>query len=185
MIFSHFRLCCHFFALFFFFFSPSTEREDESFVGGSQKISGPPPAQPSPEIPLLGPQSGKAVTPLDLGRFQSKVFRSVLNEMRPKDNTGTPQEAGGRNPPQKEASVQLDTPSRFLSRDQLFRPSFNVKVLTEWGSTDLIHFLFFCLKTKRIANFPRMHWANWTLQEVGPNQDRRRTHRWLMSSTGI
>lgn len=84
----------------------------------------------SPEIPLLGPQSGKAVTPLDLGRFQSKVFRSVLDEMKPKDNIGTPQEAGRRNSQQKEAAVQLDTPSRFLSRDQLFRPTFNVKVLT-------------------------------------------------------
>lgn len=90
-----------------------------------------PPARTSPEIPLLGPQGGKVVTPLDLGRFQSKVFRSVLNEMKPKDNTGTPKEASRSNPQQMEASVQLDTPSRFLSRDQLFRPSFNVKVLTE------------------------------------------------------
>lgn len=87
-------------------------------------------SQASPEIPLLGPQCSKAVTPLDLGRFQSKVFRSVLNEMKPKEKTGTPQEAGQGNPEQKEASVQLDTPSRFLSRDQLYRPSFNVKVLT-------------------------------------------------------
>lgn len=85
--------------------------------------------QVSPELPLLGPQSGKAITPLDLGRFQSKAFRSVLDEMKPKDDSGTPQEAGRRNPQQKEAPVQLDTPSRFLSRDQLFRPSFNVKVL--------------------------------------------------------
>eukprot|EP00066_Takifugu_rubripes_P017107 XP_011606373.1 PREDICTED: DNA topoisomerase 2-binding protein 1 isoform X1 [Takifugu rubripes] len=106
---------------------PSPEREDESFVGGSQKPPLSPPARVSPEIPLLGPQSGKAVTPLDLGRFQSKVFRSVLDEMKPKDNIGTLQETGRRNSQQKEASVPLDTPSRFLSRDQLFRPSFNVK----------------------------------------------------------
>lgn len=112
------------------FFLLSTEREEESFVGGSQKPPLSPPARVSPEIPLLGPQSGKAVTPLDLGRFQSKVFRSVLDEMKPKDNIGTPQEAGRRNSQQKEAAVQLDTPSRFLSRDQLFRPTFNVKVLT-------------------------------------------------------
>lgn len=103
-------------------FSSSTEREDESFVGGSQKPA--PAARNSPEIPLPGPQSGKAVTPLDLGRFQSKVFRSVLDEMKPKDGLGTPKESSRR----KEASLQLDTPSRFLSRDQLFRPSFNVKV---------------------------------------------------------
>ncbi|XP_044031871.1 DNA topoisomerase 2-binding protein 1 [Siniperca chuatsi] len=109
---------------------PSPERDDESFVGGSQKPAMPPPACSSPEIPLLGLQSGKAVTPLDLGRFQSKVFRSVLDEMKPKEDVSTPkqnQEGGRRNPLQKEPTLQLDTPSRFLSRDQLFRPSFNVK----------------------------------------------------------
>ncbi|XP_010780936.1 DNA topoisomerase 2-binding protein 1 isoform X1 [Notothenia coriiceps] len=109
---------------------PSPERDDESFVGGSQKPSMPPPACLSPEIPLLGVQSGKAVTPLDLARFKSKVFRSVLDEMMPKVDISTPKhskEGGRRNPLQKEPSLQLDTPSRFLSRDQLFRPSFNVK----------------------------------------------------------
>uniref|UniRef100_A0AAX7VYG1 BRCT domain-containing protein n=1 Tax=Astatotilapia calliptera TaxID=8154 RepID=A0AAX7VYG1_ASTCA len=104
--------------------------DEESFVGGSQKQIMPPAARSSPEIPLLGPRSGKAVTPLDLGRFQSKVFRSVLDEMKPKEDISTPkqnQEGGRRNPLQNEASLQLDTPSRFLNRDQLFRPSFNVK----------------------------------------------------------
>lgn len=94
----------------------------------------PPPACPSPRIPLLGPQGGKAVTPLDLGRFRSKVFHSVLDEMKPKEDVCTPkqnQEGSRRNPLQKEPSLQLDTPSRFLSRDQLFRPSFNVKVGTQ------------------------------------------------------
>lgn len=94
----------------------------------------PPPACPSPRIPLLGPQGGKAVTPLDLGRFRSKVFHSVLDEMKPKEDDCTPkqnQEGSRRNPLQKEPSLQLDTPSRFLSRDQLFRPSFNVKVGTQ------------------------------------------------------
>ncbi|KAK2859645.1 hypothetical protein Q5P01_004265 [Channa striata] len=109
---------------------PSPERDEESFVDGSQKPAIPPPARSSPEIPLLGVQSGKAVTPLDLGRFQSKVFHSVLDEMKPKEDISTPkqnQQGGRRNPLQKEPSLQLDTPSRFLSRDQLFRPSFNVK----------------------------------------------------------
>ncbi|KAM3860352.1 DNA topoisomerase 2-binding protein 1 [Diretmus argenteus] len=109
---------------------PSPERDDESFVGGSQKLTKPPPVRCSPEIPLLGLQSGKAVTPLDTGRFQSKMFRSVLNQMKPKEDTSTPgrgQEGSRKNPPQKEPFLQLDTPSRFLSRDQLFRPSFNVK----------------------------------------------------------
>ena len=99
----------------------------------------PPPAlgSLSPELPLLGRQSGKAVTPLDLGRFQSKVFRSVLDQMKP---LGDEQGEGPRTPGagpgagrggglQKEPPLQLDTPSRFLSRDQLFRPSFNVKVV--------------------------------------------------------
>ncbi|XP_054621480.1 DNA topoisomerase 2-binding protein 1 isoform X2 [Dunckerocampus dactyliophorus] len=109
----------------------SPDGEDESFVGASQRTSLPPPALSSPEIPLLGLQSGKAVTPLDLGRFQSKVFRSVLNEMKSKeDDVSAPKqkhEGGRKNPLCKEPSLQLDTPSRFLSRDQLFRPSFNVK----------------------------------------------------------
>ncbi|XP_056220906.1 DNA topoisomerase 2-binding protein 1 [Seriola aureovittata] len=109
---------------------PSPERDEESFVSGSQKPTMPPPVCLSPEIPLLGVQSGKAVTPLDLGRFQSKVFRSVLDEMKPKEDISTPkqnQEGGRRKPLQKEPSLQLDTPSRFLSRDQLFRPSFDIK----------------------------------------------------------
>uniref|UniRef100_A0A665TAW0 BRCT domain-containing protein n=2 Tax=Echeneis naucrates TaxID=173247 RepID=A0A665TAW0_ECHNA len=109
---------------------PSPDRDEESFVGVSQKPTMPPPRSLSPEIPLLGVQSGKAVTPLDLGRFQSKVFRSVLDEMKPKEDISTPkqtEEAGRRKPLQKEASLQLDTPSRFLSRDQLFRPSFDIK----------------------------------------------------------
>ncbi|TNN60542.1 DNA topoisomerase 2-binding protein 1-A [Liparis tanakae] len=109
---------------------PSPEREDESFVGGSQKPTMPPPARLSPEIPLLGLQSGKVVTPLDLGRLRSKVLRSVLDDMKPKEDVSTPKEnpeGGGKNPPQSEAALQLDTPSRFLSRDQLFRPSFNFK----------------------------------------------------------
>ncbi|XP_061569064.1 DNA topoisomerase 2-binding protein 1 [Cololabis saira] len=107
----------------------SPERDEESFVVGSQKPVVAPPARLSPEIPLLGPQFGKAVTPLDVGRFQSKVFRSVLDETKPKEDFSTPkqnQEGVRRNPLQKEPSLQLDTPSRFL-RDQLFRPSFNVK----------------------------------------------------------
>ncbi|XP_062335902.1 DNA topoisomerase 2-binding protein 1 isoform X2 [Osmerus eperlanus] len=109
---------------------PSPEREEESFVGGSQKTPMPPP-QASPEIALLGLQSGKAITPLDLGRFQSKVFQSALDQLNPKMEASTPGQDGGvgskRAPPQIETPLKLDTPSRFLSRDQLFRPSFNIK----------------------------------------------------------
>ena len=107
-------------------------------MGGSQHVAPPPPAlhSLSPEFPLLGRQSGKAVTPLDVGRFQSKVFRSVLDQMKPlgEEQAEEPRTPGagplaGRGSGlQKEPPLQLDTPSRFLSRDQLFRPSFNVKV---------------------------------------------------------
>ncbi|XP_029954864.1 DNA topoisomerase 2-binding protein 1-A-like [Salarias fasciatus] len=107
----------------------SPERDEESFVGGSQKPATPPPARSSPEIPLLGFQSSAGVTPLDLGRFQSKLFRSVLDKMNHKEDASAPKQnqESGKKKAQKEAVLQTDTPSRFLSRDQLFRPSFNVK----------------------------------------------------------
>uniref|UniRef100_A0A8C8CSS6 BRCT domain-containing protein n=1 Tax=Oncorhynchus tshawytscha TaxID=74940 RepID=A0A8C8CSS6_ONCTS len=108
------------------------QREEESFVGGSQKQSMPPPParNKSPEIPLLGPQSGAAVTPLDTRRFQSKVFRSVLDQGQQDKDCTTPggQEGDRKARGQKESpALPLDTPSRFLCRDQLFRPTFNVK----------------------------------------------------------
>ncbi|XP_075309189.1 DNA topoisomerase 2-binding protein 1-A-like [Odontesthes bonariensis] len=82
----------------------SPERDEESFVGGSQKPAMPPPAR-SPEIPLLGLQSGKAVTPLDLGRFKSKMFRSVLDEMKAKENL-----ARVMTPPSEEPEDDILTP---------------------------------------------------------------------------
>uniref|UniRef100_A0A674AQN6 DNA topoisomerase II binding protein 1 n=1 Tax=Salmo trutta TaxID=8032 RepID=A0A674AQN6_SALTR len=94
---------------------------EESFVGARNK---------SPEIPLLGPQSGAAVTPLDTRRFQSKVFRSVLDQGQLDKDCSTPggQEGDRKAGGQKESpALPLDTPSRFLCRDQLFRPTFNVK----------------------------------------------------------
>ncbi|KAF3836309.1 hypothetical protein F7725_028867 [Dissostichus mawsoni] len=85
---------------------PSPERDDESFVGGSQKPSMPPPKCVSPEIPLPGVQSGKAVTPLDLGRFNSKAFRSVLDGIKPKDALAALETPGGRSKP----GERVDTP---------------------------------------------------------------------------
>uniref|UniRef100_A0A673ZM52 DNA topoisomerase II binding protein 1 n=1 Tax=Salmo trutta TaxID=8032 RepID=A0A673ZM52_SALTR len=110
----------------------SLEREEESFVGGPQKHSMLPPLSriKSPVIPLLGPQRGAAVPPLDMGRFQSKVFRSVLEQGLPEKDCTTlrGQEGGRKARGQKDSpALQLDTPSRFLCRDQLFRPTFNVK----------------------------------------------------------
>lgn len=109
--------------------TPSPETEDESYVIGSQRTDTAPPLRCSPEIPLLGPQTGKAVTPLDLGRFQSKIFRSGLEESNPNENdtnTIPAQEASRRNQLTKEPSLQLDTPSRFLNRVTT-KPCFNVK----------------------------------------------------------
>ncbi|XP_018620716.2 DNA topoisomerase 2-binding protein 1 isoform X2 [Scleropages formosus] len=105
---------------------PLPEKEEESFVGGSQKPTET--SQTSPQIPLLGLQVSSAITPLDVGRFQSKAFRSVLgqNQQHKGQGSATPG-MEGRNTLHREQSLQLDTPSRFLCRDQLFRPSFNVK----------------------------------------------------------
>ncbi|KAL1006923.1 hypothetical protein UPYG_G00078930 [Umbra pygmaea] len=122
---------------------PSPEREEESFVEGSQKPSMPPSLSfnKSPEIPrlgpqsrasvtpLLGPQSGARVTPLDVGRLQSKVFRSVRDQETLEDCTTPELQDGGRKAggAKDSPALQLDTPSRFMCRDQLFRPNFRVK----------------------------------------------------------
>ncbi|XP_060756012.1 DNA topoisomerase 2-binding protein 1 isoform X2 [Neoarius graeffei] len=109
---------------------PSPEHSDESFIGASQKAAGPPvPLRVSPEIPLLGPQSSSSVTPLDIGRLQSRTVQSVLRKMKKggegEADVATPAQEESRDRLQKE--VQLDTPSRFLRRDKLFGPSFNIK----------------------------------------------------------
>ncbi|XP_007899035.1 DNA topoisomerase 2-binding protein 1 isoform X3 [Callorhinchus milii] len=62
-----------------------------------------------------------AVTPLDFNKFQSKAFQSVLARHNDTKSTGT--EAA----PQRESPLQLDTPSKFLSKDKLFKPSFDVQ----------------------------------------------------------
>ncbi|KAG7488805.1 hypothetical protein MATL_G00037920 [Megalops atlanticus] len=66
---------------------PSPEREDESFVGGSQKAPEPAP-RTSPEIPLLGPQGGATVTP-----WTDQLFRPTFNVKDALDALETP---GGR-----------------------------------------------------------------------------------------
>ncbi|KAI5617083.1 DNA topoisomerase 2-binding protein 1 isoform X1 [Silurus asotus] len=109
---------------------PSPEHSEGSFIGASQKVAVPPVAvRLSPEIPLLGPQSSASVTPLDTGRLQSRTVHSVLRKMK-KGEEGevkvtTPAQEESRGSLQKE--LHLDTPSRFLSRDRLFGPSFNIK----------------------------------------------------------
>ncbi|XP_077772515.1 DNA topoisomerase 2-binding protein 1 isoform X1 [Podarcis muralis] len=64
-----------------------------------------------------------AVTPLDMNRFQSKAFQRVVSHHI--GNKPSPSQAG--KPVQKEPSLHLDTPSKFLSKDKLFKPSFDVK----------------------------------------------------------
>ncbi|XP_008579355.1 PREDICTED: DNA topoisomerase 2-binding protein 1 [Galeopterus variegatus] len=64
-----------------------------------------------------------AVSPLDMNCFQSKAFHAVISQ-----HTGqlSASPAVGE-PLQKEPSLHLDTPSKFLSKDKLFKPSFDVK----------------------------------------------------------
>lgn len=109
------------------------ERSEDSFVGASQKD--PPPLrllQRSPELPLLGPQNSAAITPLDTTRFQSRTVRSAVRKLREGEEeqaeVSTPGQEDAKGALQKDSSLQLDTPSRFLSRDRLFGPSFNTKV---------------------------------------------------------
>ncbi|NXW60887.1 TOPB1 protein, partial [Eurystomus gularis] len=79
---------------------------------------------PDPEQPTYLLEAGKktAVTPLDINRFQSKAFQAVISHHIGRT---TPSAQGGL--PQKEPSLHLDTPSKFLSKDKLFKPSFDVK----------------------------------------------------------
>ncbi|NXD77020.1 TOPB1 protein, partial [Halcyon senegalensis] len=79
---------------------------------------------PVSEQPTCLLEAGKnpTVTPLDINRFQSKAFQAVISHHIGKT---TPLTQGGL--PQKEPSLHLDTPSKFLSKDKLFKPSFDVK----------------------------------------------------------
>ncbi|NXU55166.1 TOPB1 protein, partial [Turnix velox] len=72
---------------------------------------------------LLEAGNKPAVTPLDINRFQSKAFQAVISHHIGK--TTTPLTQGELL--QKEPSLHLDTPSKFLSKDKLFKPSFDVK----------------------------------------------------------
>ncbi|XP_043364842.1 DNA topoisomerase 2-binding protein 1 isoform X2 [Dermochelys coriacea] len=78
-----------------------------------------------PDHPSSLLEAGKktAVTPLDVNRFQSKAFHSVISHHTGQKPTLP---AEGRLL-QKEPSLHLDTPSKFLSKDKLFKPSFDVK----------------------------------------------------------
>ncbi|NWT83258.1 TOPB1 protein, partial [Lanius ludovicianus] len=95
--------------------------DTESFITELLKT---PATVKSPDEPTHLLEAGKkgTVTPLDINRFQSKAFQAVISHHTGKT---TPVAQGG--PLQKEPSLHLDTPSKFLSKDKLFKPSFDVK----------------------------------------------------------
>ncbi|XP_059801611.1 DNA topoisomerase 2-binding protein 1 [Hypanus sabinus] len=72
---------------------------------------------------LSSPKLSSAVTPLDINRFQSKAFQMVVSQQNKTDKT----EEVEQPIQQKEANLRLDTPSKFLCKDKLFKPSFDVK----------------------------------------------------------
>ncbi|XP_042331627.1 DNA topoisomerase 2-binding protein 1 isoform X2 [Sceloporus undulatus] len=114
--------------------SRTGEKADESkflidsvVTKGNQLDEGLTDASPSnmPDQPnnLFETEKRTAVTPLDMNKFQSKAFRTVISHHIGKK----PSPPLGGNPLQKEPSLHLDTPSKFLSKDKLFKPSFDVK----------------------------------------------------------
>lgn len=109
-------LACVFFVSF---------KDEESSV--TQLSKTPATAKSDSEQPTCLLEAGKnpPVTPLDISRFQSKAFHAVISHHIGKT---TPLAQGEL--PQKEPSLHLDTPSKFLSKDKLFKPSFDVKVIT-------------------------------------------------------
>ncbi|MBZ3876315.1 DNA topoisomerase 2-binding protein 1 [Sciurus carolinensis] len=83
---------------------------------------------PNPDTPTNPCAHGEthrktAITPLDMNCFQSKAFHAVISQhagqLSASPTVGQPL--------QKEPSLHLDTPSKFLSKDKLFKPSFDVK----------------------------------------------------------
>lgn len=76
--------------------------------------------EPSPELSTTKLPS--AVTPLDINRFQSKAFQMVMSQQNKVDKA-----EAGEPSLQKEAKLRLDTPSKFLCKDKLFKPSFDVQ----------------------------------------------------------
>uniref|UniRef100_UPI00358F4402 DNA topoisomerase 2-binding protein 1 isoform X2 n=1 Tax=Myxine glutinosa TaxID=7769 RepID=UPI00358F4402 len=79
------------------------------------------------------PQAKLPVTPLDPKQFRSKTFQNVLVQERCAargelaqcaEQDGLADQPSGKS---RESSLPLDTPSKFLSRDRLFKPSFDVK----------------------------------------------------------
>lgn len=104
----------------------SVDDKEESFVSQTYRPIVARPSLDTPDRPVTNcPEALKksAVTPLDMNRFQSKAFQSVLSRHSKK----IPTPGGEVKLPKREPSLHLDTPSKFLCRDKLFKPTFDVK----------------------------------------------------------
>ncbi|KAM3928055.1 DNA topoisomerase 2-binding protein 1 [Leptodactylus fuscus] len=99
--------------------------KEESFVSQTYRSTKTEMTLDTPDRQVNCPEALKkaAVTPLDMNRFQSKAFQSVLSRHTRK----VPTPGGESKLPAREPSLHLDTPSKFLCKDKLFKPSFDVK----------------------------------------------------------
>uniref|UniRef100_A0A8D0PUX3 BRCT domain-containing protein n=1 Tax=Sus scrofa TaxID=9823 RepID=A0A8D0PUX3_PIG len=98
-------------------------KEEQSLDAGTTNGVNLNPNTPEHPVKQLETQRKTAITPLDMNRFQSKAFRAVISQHSGQASVSP---AVGQ-PLQKEPSLHLDTPSKFLSKDKLFKPSFDVK----------------------------------------------------------
>ena len=89
-----------------------------------------------------------AVTPLDMNSFQSKAFHAVISQHTKQVSVSPP--VG--QPLQKEPSLHLDTPSKFLSKDKLFKPSFDVKVTFIENGPGVNNFVVYKVKAPNSAS---------------------------------
>ncbi|XP_012580437.1 PREDICTED: DNA topoisomerase 2-binding protein 1 isoform X2 [Condylura cristata] len=98
--------------------SPKEEQSLETEITNGMKLN-----QDTPEHPVTQLETHRTVTPLDMNRFQSKAFHTVISQ----HSGQAPVSPAVGQAFQKEPSLHLDTPSKFLSKDKLFKPSFDVK----------------------------------------------------------
>ncbi|VTJ75522.1 DNA topoisomerase 2-binding protein 1 isoform X1 [Marmota monax] len=100
--------------------SPEEEQRLETKITNGENPNPDTPTHPCTHVET---HRRTAITPLDMNRFQSKAFRAVISQHAGQLSASPAVEQ----PLQKEPSLHLDTPSKFLSKDKLFKPSFDVK----------------------------------------------------------
>ncbi|XP_037700609.1 DNA topoisomerase 2-binding protein 1 isoform X3 [Choloepus didactylus] len=100
--------------------SPKEEQSLETEITNGVNLN---PDTPEHSGTHLETHRKSAVTPLDMNQFQSKAFHAVISQHTGQVSVSPPVGM----PLQKEPSLHLDTPSKFLSKDKLFKPSFDVK----------------------------------------------------------